>query len=189
MNVLKREAAALAFPPQLAFETDIVWSPDETALAVVANRRADSRPEIYLATPGKAQAAVRLAEGTDPAWSPDGRMIAFTGNTCQIEANDSGFDLMIANRDGTGLRMITPREFEVFYGGHWSTDGREIAFVAFGSQPGIYTVRPDGSSLRRVHQPENVVNDFGWTGDGSRLYFTSVGGFDVCLGDIAEESG
>jgi Tol biopolymer transport system component len=78
---------------------------------------------------------------TDPAWSPSGRLLAFT----QGPAFQSR--LAVARGDGTGLRrlpQLTPTDRQPA----WSPDGRRLAFS--GDGPQLYTVRRDGTALRRV---------------------------------------
>lgn len=58
---------------------------------------------------------------TSPAWSPDGRWVAFQGGTAEQE------DLYLVRADGTGLRRLTDtpewEERPV-----WSPDGRRLAY-------------------------------------------------------------
>jgi Tol biopolymer transport system component len=65
-----------------------------------------------------------IAGGTEPAWSPDGRRIAFTMNTqiAIVNVDGSGFAGLSAGADGfsTGPGDFSPA---------WSTDGGRIAFV------------------------------------------------------------
>jgi dipeptidyl aminopeptidase/acylaminoacyl peptidase len=78
-----------------------------------------------------------------PAFSPNGRLIAF-----HQEAR-----LAIMRHDGTGLRVL-PRLSNTDLMPAWSPGGHRLAF--FGQRPcplycgTLYTVRPDGSALRQV---------------------------------------
>jgi TolB protein len=84
----------------------------------------------------------------DPAWSPDGRQIAFVDR----EGGVGHGDLWIANADGSGVHRVTRST-----GGDnsrsaryptWSADGGRIAF-GYGYD-GIYVVDTDGTSLLRI---------------------------------------
>jgi len=73
-----------------------------------------------------------------PAWSPDGKRIAFvshrTGNN----------DIWLTNADGTGLRNLTAHPSQDTSPA-WSPDGRRIAFVSTrhgGSDVYVLTVEP-----------------------------------------------
>jgi Tol biopolymer transport system component len=75
--------------------------------------------------------------GTEPAWSPDGRRIAFR----------RGDELWVMNADGSAARPL-----DGVAGGEpsWSPDGRRIAFTALGYKGkfGLAIVKADGSSGR-----------------------------------------
>jgi TolB protein len=92
--------------------------------------------------------------GSNPAWSPDGRRIAFEP---ALPLNVA--DIAVMNADGSDLHTI------VKYIGRepsWSPDGTRIAFDSDqGDHPagdGIYTMSSaDGGSLARV-----TANPYGW---------------------------
>ena len=73
--------------------------------------------------------------GSNPAWSPDGRRIAFR----------SRFDLFVVNVDGSGLRRLARNGSAPT----WSPDGRTIAFL---HNREVYIVKADGSRERRLTQ-------------------------------------
>jgi WD40-like Beta Propeller Repeat len=78
-------------------------------------------------------AAPRLPDGFvvvwTPAWSPDGRWIAFAH---PIE-HFGGMDLYVISPDGTHLRRLTHRRNLINSSPTWSADGERIAF-AFGGR-------------------------------------------------------
>jgi TolB protein len=89
--------------------------------------------------------------GSDPAWSPDGAKLAFTG--------DSGIFLM--NADGTGAVQLTDGGMEP----SWSPDGSRVAFVM---------LRWDSTGTElTLHQRIAVVN-----ADGSGFAWLSAGPHD-----------
>jgi len=96
---------------------------------------------------------------SDPAWSPDGQRIVFSG----LVAGNR--DLYTVNPDGSDLRRLTASP-QAEREPAWSTRG-EIAFVR---GAGLYVIRADGSGLRRMtvrgRRPD-------WSPDGSRLVFQS----------------
>jgi Tol biopolymer transport system component len=78
-----------------------------------------------------------LASESGPAWSPSGRLLAL----------QQAGRLAVIRRDGTPLRQL-PRLTAWDSEPAWSPDGRRLAFT--GSPNWLFTVRPDGTGLRRV---------------------------------------
>ena len=73
----------------------------------------------------------------DPAWSGDGRLIAFASSR-------SGGGIYAVHPDGTGLRrLIRGPASDVV----WSPDGGRLAYMGPG---GIDIVRSDGTDRRRI---------------------------------------
>ena len=106
-------------------------------------------------------------EYMSPAWSPDGRQIAFGSS------RDGGWDIYVINDDGSGLRRLTT------HGARddspaWSPDGSQIAFTS--DRDGdfeIHVMNADGSNLRRVTDHPAEDGDPNWSPDGGRITFTS----------------
>src|SRR5438270_4466566 len=83
------------------------------------------------------------SEAIEPAFSPDGRQIAFATGVHVEGPNAPPFDVVVMNLDGSGARTISPSS-----GGRmpsWSPDGSRIAFSSRGH---LMTARPDGSDLK-----------------------------------------
>jgi len=93
------------------------------------------------------------AAGEDfaPAFSPDGRSIAFSARRAD---GDGIFHLFVMNADGSGEHQITFDRGD--FAPAWSPDGRRIAFMRATGIPGvtddynIFSVRADGSDLQRL---------------------------------------
>ncbi|WAS93715.1 tolB protein precursor protein [Nannocystis punicea] len=105
-----------------------------------------------------------------PAWSPDGRTLAF-------EAAFSSFrdiyGLDLSERAKPKLNRLTDHPAGN-YEPAWSPDGRQIAFVS--SRDGnaeIYVMRADGSEVKRITHFQ--LDDWGpvWSKDGGLLAFLS----------------
>jgi Tol biopolymer transport system component len=104
-----------------------------------------SRPLREIAYPNGAETP------HDPAFSPDGRWLAFTvcGACRPSEAGDrSRAQIWIADvRSGKLVRRLTKRGWQP----SWSPTGNELAFVSdMHGDVEIYTVSRDGSNLRRI---------------------------------------
>lgn len=143
------------------------WSPDGKQLVVVREncyREACSGDEYYggnlfLVDAGGSnpRQLTSFADGVAyPAWSPDGKWIAFIG--------DNGVDL-VQPKSGKSRWLL--RSDEAAHDLAWSPDG---TWIAFAGSDGIYRVRvPDGKPerLARDEFPEHLA----WSPDGSTIAF------------------
>lgn len=66
------------------------------------------------------------AQGRTPAWSPDGRWLAFQSNRGSADGSHAAF---IVKRDGTGLRRVSAYELDANHP-VWSPDARSLACAA-----------------------------------------------------------
>ncbi|MFC1713759.1 TolB family protein [Candidatus Poribacteria bacterium] len=76
-----------------------------------------------------------------PAWSPDGKKIAFTSGHSWSSA-----EIYVMNADGTNLTNLTNHP-NTDFGPSWSPDGKRIAFVSHRFHYGghIYVMNADGT--------------------------------------------
>jgi Tol biopolymer transport system component len=120
----------------------------------------------------------------DPAWSPDGRTIAFSRWSFRSER----VQVWLVNSDGTGLRQLTPgvAPDTEQSAPTWSPDGSRIAFAsnAYDEErervtAALVSVASDGSDLRVHHSDSGGLRDElwhferpAWSPSGDRLLFT-----------------
>lgn len=115
----------------------------------------------------------RLAHDASPAWSPDGRQIAFVRGPVEREltlAEPAG-DIWVMNADGSGQRLLARGEGEdLLSGPAWSPDGEWIAFARGGA---IWKVRAkDGGGSVAIPSRRFVPREPAWTPD-DRILFTA----------------
>jgi Tol biopolymer transport system component len=211
-NEAKPPGGADRFACPRACDGDPVWSPDGRRLAFVRIR--GGRADVYIVN-ADGGGLRRLAHAiaftpmpgapssgfaANPAWSPDGRKIAFMSN------RDGTDDILVVNADGSGLRNLTRsqghdrtriwkgREHKrVFWSSPeqvWSPDGRKIVFRSERDRPSelerdtcrprcqrdeIYVVNADGSGLRRLTRNWKSDGAPAWSPDGRKILFVRSG--------------
>jgi TolB protein len=105
----------------------------------------------------------RWQTDSEPAWSPDGRTIAFA------RTRAGGPTLFLVNPQGSRLRRLTRGRSPT-----WSPDGKRLAFILGRN---IYVIASDGSGRRRVVaglRPALYGQTFvRWSPDGSKLLYSS----------------
>jgi TolB protein len=151
------------------------WSPDGTRLAYNAGGSVSAQILVRDAASGRTRAITRgRAQNLSPAWSPDGKRLAFASNRAGT------YDIYLTGADGRGVRRLT--RLGSSFSPAWSPDGRTIVFSSSGrtpENPELYSIRPDGSGLRRLTRTAGGVDQLGddgmpsWSPDGRRIAFTS----------------
>lgn len=84
------------------------------------------------------------ADDSTPAWSPDGKLLAFTSN------RDGRQQIYVMNADGTGLRRVSQSTVNDF-SPTWSPDGNWIAFASNrGNSTDLYMMDVRGGNVKRL---------------------------------------
>jgi TolB protein len=103
---------------------------------------------------------------TDPAWSPDGKRIAFVRHPY----GGGAAAIYLIGADGSGLCRVTPYVKSV-YRPAWSPDGTKLTYCTrTGTGFAIAVVNEDGTGLRRLTR-EGLDFTPAWSADGKKIVF------------------
>lgn len=131
---------------------------ENTVRAQLALQPFDPREEKLSGTPQSIMESMAIA----PDLSPDGKRITYM--TLQPWE-----DILIVNVDGTGMRHLTHDEYRDRFP-RWSPRGDLIVFFSNrGGKYEVYTIRPDGSDLRRRANCDFELLAPTWSPDASKL--------------------
>ena len=117
--------------------------------------------------------AERLTDGTEnagfPSYSADGKEVVY-----RVYGEPSG--LRIVNVETKKIRVLTN---EVENLPSWSPDGKLIVFTRNmgGANFDVFTIRPDGSDLKKLTDSGANDGHAVWTADGRILYSSGMYGF------------
>ncbi|MEO6334697.1 MAG: FG-GAP-like repeat-containing protein [Pyrinomonadaceae bacterium] len=165
---LRQIISAVCLSTLLFVATALAQTPLRANGKIAFTSDRDGNREIYVMNPdGTNQTRLTNNSISDdhPAWSPDGRKLAF------ISQRPTGqYAVFQMNADGAGRTEITPVNYQPspYYATgwtiSWSPDGRQLAFT---NLPLIYIVNADGSGLR------TLTSGYGpaWSPDGSKILF------------------
>jgi len=147
---------------------DPAWLPDSSSVLFTSIR--DERPGIWkVARLGGTETLV-VANGEDPAVSPDGTLLAFVREAGPA-GNHRVFVAPIA--DTTNATLVTSDDDGLWDHRQpaWSPDGRSLCYRA---QRSLWIVALGRPGARRLTRDDETALDPVWSADGRAVYYTSL---------------
>jgi Tol biopolymer transport system component len=146
--------------PGSAADLDPTWAP--------GGRHAvyrDEAGEVIVLGPDDSKRVIATGAHVDgPAWSPDGRLIAFTRCTGRYD----GCAIWLVRPNGTHLRRLTDGTMNE-QNPSWSPNGRRLVFEANG---GLWTIRrPEFGRRPRARLLLDSGRGPSWSPDGTQIAF------------------
>lgn len=180
-------AAPVRLLPPGTMATDPTPSPDGSRIAFVVANYVDGTGDIFVVNrdgTGLRQLTTDPELDDSPAWSPDGRRLAFRSYR---DGHDG--EIWVMNADGTGATNLTPTTGTAIVDHRrpaWSPDGAAIALAStLGGDWGIWVMNADGSAPRQLTNTPELDAEPAWSPDGRSIAFrrsdASTGDSDILV--------
>jgi Tol biopolymer transport system component len=120
----------------------------------------------------------------DAGWSPDAERIAFDSD----RRNHPGrTEIYVMDSNGTDVHRVStlPAKAKFDQSPRFSPDGKRLVFTRYRGDPkpaALFTIRIDGSGLRRLTPWSNGAGDADWSPGGKKLVFEANP--NNCYGDV-----
>ena len=117
----------------------------------------------------------KLRGVSDPQRSPDGKWVAYTVNTTDVEKDKHNRDVWMVSWDGKEQVQLTSSKDNESTP-RWSPDGKYLAFLASrgdedekkkGAQ--VWLLNRSGGEALQLTDIKGGVDDYAWSPDGKRL--------------------
>ena len=179
-DLASRKAEILT--PGVYNEQAPVWAPDGKSLAFVSKRRPDfdrtNNFDLYVvaASPGSSPRQLTTFEGPDmdpgwggrpPAWSPDGKYLAYVQGGPLKLIYYAGQKLAVVPASGGPARILTPTLDRNVLSPRWSRDGSAVLFLLEDDRvTELASVPAVGGAVQTLTKGRHLVSDFSMTSDG-----------------------
>ena len=160
-------------------QRDPDWSPDGKAVVFVQDSteldevRSEPRPQLYVLTVADGvlrRIATPFVENRAPAWSPDGKSIAFVCSKGRGEEND----VCVIPAEGGAVRNLTTAWELDPTAPSWAPDGRMIYCRAeIRGNIHVFAIPVAGGAVRQVTTGERQLGGFDVSRDGKWLAYST----------------
>ena len=171
-----------ALTPGFYNEHSITWSPDNQNIAFISNRT--DRPDdiqqsnvwkIDISTKTVSKITDHTGQAYQPAWSPDGKYIAFLATSGAIGTNDSPAEdthIALVEADGNAFRYLTKSLDRRIEHIRWHPSGKYIYFTAGDrGDTSIYRTGVENELIELVLGGKGCISEFCLDADGGDLIF------------------
>ncbi len=123
--------------------------------------------------PFDVQALLKIARISEPQLSPDGKTVAFTVQSVDLDQNTKPKQIYTVPTDGGTPRQITSQGTDNERP-QWAPDSKSIAYISNRSGSSqVWIMKADGSDARQVTSLSTEASGVLFTPDGKKLLFLS----------------
>ncbi len=116
---------------------------------------------------------LRIADLTEPAFSPDGEFLVYTVSTNDLDKDEPRSEIWRVRWDGNDRRRLTQTPAGSAWHAEWSPDGQRIAFLSDrGGEDAttqVWVMPAAGGEAEKFTDFPGGVLDYTWAPDGRRL--------------------
>src|SRR5262245_35909016 len=115
---------------------------------------------------------LKLQRVGDVQISPDGRWVAYTVTSINVDANAAESNLWLASTVGAAPRQLTYTGKD--RGARWSPDGKQLAFLSRrDGKSQVYLLRAEGGEAQALTKSSVDIDTLRWAPDGATLVVTA----------------
>ena len=135
---------------------------------------------------------LKIRRIADPQLSPDGKTVAFSVSTPDIDENKSAHSIWTVPVEGSGAAAQPKKLADDADRPRWSPDGKQIYYVSgTGGSSQVWKIKPDGSGAAQVTKLASEADGEIVSPDGKYLVITSnvypeCGADDACNAKLAD---
>lgn len=115
------------------------------------------------------------ANNYNPAWSPDGKRIAFTSDRTDQTDHTGNVDIFVMNSDGKELTQLTDTPgYDAFLS--WAPDGQKVVVQSnqgghLSTEGQLIVMNPDGSNKTALTKETGSYSFLSWSPDGQKIVY------------------